>query len=50
MIIPSILIALLTLLAALATLLIGLLGWVILKLMKEMLQLDIKIEPGKKSK
>ena len=50
MIIPSILIALLTLLVALVALLIGLLGWVILKLMKEMLQLDINIEPCKNSK
>ena len=50
MIIPSILIALLTLLVALVALFIGLFGWVILKLMKEMLQLDIKIEPGKKLK
>jgi len=50
MIIPSILIVLLTLLVALVALLIGLFGRVVLKLMKEMLQLDIKIGSGKKSK
>ncbi len=48
MIISGIIIALMTFILGLVTFLIGLFGWLILKLMKEELNLDIKIGPGKK--
>ena len=50
MIITGFLFAILTILAGLVTLLIGLIGWVILKLMKEELHLNIKIEANNKTK
>ncbi|HEY9078066.1 MAG TPA: hypothetical protein VIO61_16135 [Anaerolineaceae bacterium] len=40
--------ALMSFLAGLVVFLIGLIGWIILKLMKEELHLDIKIGSGKK--
>ena len=48
MIIPGLILAILGILAGLVSFLIGLVGWVVLKLMKEELHLDIKIDSTKK--
>ena len=48
MIISGIILAILSVLAGLVAFLIGLIGWIILKLMKDELHLDIKIGPGNK--
>jgi uncharacterized protein YneF (UPF0154 family) len=49
MVIPALIITILAVLSGLLSFLIGLIGWIVLKLMKEELHLNITLESEKKN-